>query len=212
MSDLPTTWADLLTRFSDAPPANILAEDSRSLINSVDRISTRVLNVAFTGAAVIIPDFVDTPGDESGELTLDFGTVNNGDVNIVAGVVEVLQGISFNTSNIAINFTKTGGGGSHTAMIWLETSADGIAWTTRANSARFFEIAADGEGTLEISFAQDQVTSAGTFFRMKISDITGGTGEISMETPVDVNGFSGTISGFAVKATFLYQLEQVIAA
>lgn len=210
--DDATTLADLLARIQTGIPENVTAQTMRSLVNTLFRNATKQLTVTFTGAGALIPDFVDTPGDETGELVVNFGTGSNNDLNIVAGEVEVLNAGTKAITNVTLSFTKTGGGGSHTIKAWLETSLDaGATWNTVLNSARDFEIASDGQGTNEIIFSEDQLTPDGARFRMKISDITGGTGSINIAKPVDVVGLRGTISGFAAKATFTYHLEEAIA-
>ena len=212
MADTPTTWADLLSRILTDDPGNVSAETIRALVNTTDRTLPRQLSMEFTGADSLIPDFVDTPGDESGEMVLNFGTASNADLDVVAGVVEVLNGSSKTISSVTISFTKTGGGGSHEIAVWLEVSVDSqVTWTPVANSARDFEIAPDGQGSHEILFSEDALTPTGAFFRMKISDITDGAGQVNIAKPVAKTGFRGAISGFAAKATFSYTLQQEIS-
>lgn len=210
MTDTATTWANLLTRLLTGVPGNIAAEDMRAIVNTTDRTIPRQLTVQFTGADVLIPDFVDTPGDETGELVLDFGTGSNSDIDVVNGVVEVLNASVRGTTAVTLSFEKTGGGGAHEISVWFEVSADsGATWTTVANSARTFEIAPDGQGSHEILFGSDQMTPAGNLFRIKLSDVTGGAGSINIAKPADIVGFRGTVTGFAAKANFSYILEQI---
>lgn len=148
-------------------------------------------------------------GLDGTEVTVQFGEINNGEIDITAGILTALVDLNGFSSNIEMHTTGVGGQGKTiTLAIWSEVSADsGVTWVVVPGTLHTNDIRDASSGSHTISIAEGNIVPAGTQIRLRCTKLGSATGTTLTVTPSpDLITSNGTVDGDSTKATMFYRI------
>lgn len=198
MTDDATTYTDLLSRFLSGVPENATTESVRAFINTV--VSDRgILIINANTDAQSVPVH-----DGSNEIVIDFGTISDGNLSMLNGVITNDVAITGLGLFYEIDITQVGGGQPAEMTIWAEINTGG-GFAPLANSLRQYSISKDVTSVISGQANGVGLSAAGNAIRMMAANTGSGTLEIVAPSPLSVA--TGTATGFAKSIEIGYRLD-----
>lgn len=173
----------------------ILSSETAQIRRELDDIES-ITSYGVTSQGLIPHDTT-----ESTETVINFGSATSNFVNIVDGVVEVLEETVETRCNAEIHWDRSGGGVSQLA-VWMEASFDGgVSYDIVGSSLRRQEIPNNGEGVSVYDFSIVYPMPAGLKYKFVATQV--GAGILTMQAPNDLVTSKGTVTGYPCKLSIL---------